>query len=81
MDSLSNFLGLNELEVTEVDELILRLISSGVEPNEAVESFNLAVEDLKNNKMSDNIAKLFNTIKDDDLVRNALNEKIRGDSK
>lgn len=46
-----------------VDELILKLISSGVEPNKAIEGFNLAVEDLKNNKMSDNIAKLFNGVK------------------
>lgn len=38
--------------------LIDKLVNSGVEEKTADRGFKMAVEDLKNNKMSDNIAKL-----------------------
>lgn len=63
------------------ERLIRKLVDSGVDEKQAHIGFKLAVEDLKNNKMSDNIAKLFNSVKDDELVRNALNEQIAIDAK
>lgn len=62
-----------------IELLIDKLVNSGVDEKTADMGFKMAVEDLKNNKMSDNIAKLFNSVKDDELVRKALNGQIELD--